>query len=158
MELLNEETLAKLLVDCYENEEYHAAIMFESLGEVQEFLSDMLELYAGEGIDGVSSIVTGRGRRAIIFENGSRISPITASMTDVRGMRFHAALLDDKVMDAEAMLYLQSLIREYSSSSKKRKKKTSNEEIVVDKGSDDALTDFLTSFKIANENTDKEVI
>lgn len=177
MELLNENSLAELLTKCYENERYSAAVMFSTRTEVLNFMEDIRTLNAMEGITGVNTIRMGRaGENTIDFENGSRIAAIaTTELNCARGYRYHAALLDEAVMDAEAMLQLQNMLRRYQAPSGRTAtidasqwekefvarafgnsvSKSSDKELVIDEKSEQMLDGFLGSFKI-KKITNKE--
>lgn len=179
MDLLNENSLASLLRHCYENQGYKACILFNSLVDADTLLSELYDIHNERGIDGVRGFVRNTPSK-IVFENGSVMTFLTVSHErQLRGMRFHEALLHEDVMDTDAMMTLQSHIREYADTTTGGVFETINGyatqaaeratqafhrqfqavwgapenpdvEIKVDKKSKEVVDDFLDSFKIHN--------
>lgn len=178
MDLLNENSLASLLSNCYRNRRYRACILFNNREDAHALLNELVEIHNQDGIDGVERFIQ-HNPPQIRFENGSVLTLLTTSnAAQIRGYRCHEALLHEDVMDTEAMIALQSHIREYreyedgifntineyatqAAEAATRAfhreyqavwKASDNPdvEIKVDKKSKEVLDDFLDSFKINN--------
>jgi len=160
MQLFNEDSLKELLLKCYQNEGYHAGIMFNTQQNANDFITEMNQVFETEGINGVSFIGLRVNRPVITFENGSYIEAFSTE-TNIRGRSYHEGLLDTDVMDGFAMIAFQSQIREYEAPVSIRRKweresgrwgttKKPDDDIKVDKKSKKILDDFLDSFKINN--------
>lgn len=113
MNLLNENSLASLLTNCYQNRRYRACILFNTHEEACALFNELIEIHNRDGIYGVDRFIRNRPPQ-IRFENGSILTLISISQTgQIRGRRHHEALLHEDVMDTDAMIALQSQIYEY---------------------------------------------
>lgn len=175
MNLLNENSLASLLTNCYQNRRYRACILFNTHEEACALFNELFEIHNRDGIDGVDRFIRNRSPQ-IRFENGSVLTLISASQArQIRGQRYHEALLHEYVMDIDAMIALQSRMREYTDDGRTipdrieidsivlhrtgldvafkeytKKPNTRFEDVKVDDMSKEILDDFLDSFKINN--------
>lgn len=175
MNLLNENSLASLLTNCYQNRRYRACILFNTHEEARTLFNELIDIHNRDGIDGVDRFIRNRPPQ-IRFENGSILTFISTSQVEqTRRQRYHEALLHEDVMDTGAMITLQSRICEYIDDSgtifdrievdsvvlhrtsldvafKEHTKKpnTRFEDVKVDDTSKEILDDFLDSFKINN--------
>ena len=179
MDLLNENSLASLLSNCYRNRGYCACILFNNREDAYTLLNELTEIHNQDGIDGVDRFIRNSPPQ-VRFENGSVLTLLTTTnATQIRGYRCHEALLHEDVMDTDAMITLQSHIREYADTTTGGVFDTINEyatqaaerasqafhrqfqamwgasenpdvEIKVDKKSKEVVDDFLDSFKIHN--------
>lgn len=179
MDLLNENSLASLLNNCYRNRGYRACILFNNREDAHTLLNELVEIHNQDGIDGVDRFVRNNPPQ-VRFDNGSVLTFLTTTnAAQLRGYRCNEALLHEDVMDTDAMITLQSHIREYVDTATNGVFETINGyatqaaeratqafhrqfqaiwgapenpdvEIKVDKKSKEVVDDFLDSFKIHN--------
>lgn len=182
MEIFNENSFSALLTRCYENEGYKGVVLLHSEAEKRDFTQELVRYHQENPITGVSSIVTQTLHTYdpifMEFENDSKIEFITLNdLRRIRGHRFNEALLDNEILDFDAIEFLGSLIFDYDSDInqnilRRRRNRTSfadrinnyerhamgvwdtpknsDIEIEVDRESKEVLDDFLDSFKIHN--------
>lgn len=177
MQLFNEESFSALLTHCYENEEYQGVVMLQNEAQKRELMEELFRNHNESPITGVRSIITRMSHTYVEFENGSEIEIITPNdLHRMRGHRFNEALLDNAILDFDAINALEHLIVDYHSAVNqgmlRRRRRTFADmmrgdfdkrsmgkwgastnpdvEIKVDKKSKEVIDDFLDSFKINN--------
>lgn len=113
MNLLNENSLASILTNCYQKPRYRACILFNTREGARALFSELIDIHNRDGIDGVDRFIRNSPPK-INFENGSILTLVSTSQVEqVRGQRYHEALLHEDVMDYDAIVTLQSQICEY---------------------------------------------
>ena len=95
MEILNSNSLARVMEHCRDYPGYQSVIMVNGSRRLREFMNSMKELLRNEECDDISSI----SRAGIIkFKNGSYIRPIPSD-SGARGLCAHEVLYDEGIVD-----------------------------------------------------------
>ena len=150
MDILNSESLVRMLEKCNDNYGYRGLIVFNSRVTLRDFVEEIGNLNRYASIPGVYIIKQNASSGTIEFTNGSTIHLVLANTT-ARGNRCDAILFDDSIDDETKDVLRSMVVTRYVDFCNATFCKVFNTDPFENVGDTRELDNFLNEFKIASK-------